>query len=57
MHRNNLLDKIRYLSPVYRISPYCLEGERGLLCNMATPQGTLYKSMVEKYKDAGILNV
>ena len=57
MNKNNLLDTIRYLSPVYRISPYCLEGERGLLCNMATPQGTLYRSMVEEYKNAGLLNV
>jgi hypothetical protein len=57
MHRNNLLDTIRYLSPVYRISPYCLEGERGLLCNMATPQGKLYYSMVCSYEEAGILDV
>ena len=57
MHRNNLLDTIRYLSPVYRISPYCLEGERGLLCNMATPQGKLYESMVGQYVKAGVLDV
>ena len=57
MIKNGLLDKIRYLSPVYRISPYCLEGERGLLCNMATPQGKLYYSMVCSYEDAGILDV
>ena len=57
MVKNNLLDKIRYLSPVYRISPFCLEGERGLLCNMAAPQGRLYKSMVNDYLEAGMLNV
>ncbi len=57
MNRNSLLDKIRYLSPVYRVSPYCLEGERGLLCNMATPQGKLYYSMVEQFRESGILNV
>jgi hypothetical protein len=57
MNKNNLLNTIRYLSPVYRISPYCLEGERGLLCNTATPQGTLYQSMFQQYKEAGILDV
>ena len=53
----NLLDRIRYLSPVYRISQYCLEGERGLLSNIATPQGRLYKSEVEKFREGGIINV
>ena len=57
MYDNNLLDKIRYLSPVYRISQYCLEGERGLLSNIATPQGSLYKSEVEKFREEGLLDV
>ena len=57
MYENNLLDRIRYLSPVYRISQYCLEGERGLLSNIATPQGRLYKSEVEKFREGGIINV
>ena len=54
---NGLLDTIRYLSPTYRISQYCLEGERGLLSNIATPQGELYRSMVGEYVKHGLLDV
>ena len=57
MYENDLLNTIRYLSPTYRISNYCLEGERGLLSNVATPQGSIYKSVVERFKSEGILNV
>ena len=57
MYRNDLLNTIRYLSPTYRISNYCLEGERGLLSNVATPQGSIYKSVVERFESEGILNV
>ena len=28
---NNLYNDIRYLSPYYRVSPYCIEGERGMI--------------------------
>lgn len=28
---NNLFNEIKYLSPYYRVSPYCIEGERGLI--------------------------
>lgn len=57
MIENGLLDTIRYLSPTYRISQYCLEGERGLLSNIATPQGELYRSMVGEYEKHGFLDV
>ena len=57
MIENGLLDTIRYLSPTYRISQYCLEGERGLLSNIATPQGELYRSMVGEYEKHGLLDV
>ena len=57
MIENNLLDKIRYLSPTYRISNYCLEGERGLLSNRATPQGSIYYSTFQQFKDAGLIDV
>ena len=42
----DLLDTVRYLSPIYRVSNYCIEGERGLLSNRATPQGKLYEKHV-----------
>ena len=57
MLNSGLLNTIRYLSPSYRVSSYCIEGERGLLSNVATPQGTIYKSVVEQLKENGIVNV
>jgi|TARA_Y100000310_G_scaffold204522_1_gene204747 hypothetical protein len=57
MVRNGYLDTIRYISPAYRVSKYCLEGERGLLSNRATPQGSLYHSTVERLLEEGLLNV
>ena len=57
MVRNGYLDTIRYISPVYRVSKYCLEGERGLLSNRATPQGRLYQSVVNDYLEAGMLKL
>jgi len=48
MNEEDLLDTIRYLSPVYRVSNYCIEGERGLLSNMATPQSVYYNNMVNQ---------
>lgn len=57
MVRNSLLNTVRYLSPTYRASSYCLEGERGLLSNRATPQGLIYFSVVNQLQEAGIINV
>jgi|TARA_R110002167_G_scaffold247642_3_gene453266 hypothetical protein len=57
MYNNNLLDRIRYLAPTYRVSPYCLEGERGLLSNTSTPQGKIYRQVVDSFQDEGLLNV
>ena len=57
MFNNNLLDRIRYLAPTYRVSPYCLEGERGLLSNTSTPQGSIYRKVVDSFQDEGLLNV
>ena len=57
MYNNNLLDRIRYLAPTYRVSPYCLEGERGLLSNTSTPQGRIYRQVVDSFQDEGLLNV
>lgn len=31
VRQNNLYSGIRYLSPYYRVSPYCIEGERGMI--------------------------
>ena len=33
MRRRNLVSRIAYISEHYRISPWCIEGERGLLSN------------------------
>jgi len=57
MYDNELLDRIRYLSPTYRISEYCLEGERGLLSNTSTPQGRIYRGIVDNFENTGLLNV
>ena len=57
MYDNQLLDRIRYLSPTYRVSEYCLEGERGLLSNTSTPQGRIYRDIVDKFEHTGLLNV
>ena len=57
MYNNNLLDRIRYLAPTYRVSPYCLEGERGLLSNTSTPQGKIYRQVVDSFQDVGLLIV
>ena len=57
MYDNQLLDRIRYLSPTYRVSEYCLEGERGLLSNTSTPQGRMYRDVVDKFEHTGLLNV
>ena len=57
MYENQLLDRIRYLSPTYRVSEYCLEGERGLLSNTSTPQGRMYRDVVDKFEHTGLLNV
>ena len=57
MYNNSLLDRIRYLAPTYRVSPYCLEGERGLLSNTSTPQGKIYRQVVDSFQDEGLLNV
>jgi len=57
MIKNELLNTIRYLSPTYRLSNYCIEGERGLLSNIATPQGVLYKSLIQQFEENGILDV
>ena len=57
MYDNELLDRIRYLAPTYRISKYCLEGERGLLSNTSTPQGRIYRDIVDNFEHKGLLNV
>ena len=57
MYNNSLLDRIRYLAPTYRVSPYCLEGERGLLSNTSTPQGKIYRQVVDSFQDEGLFNV
>ncbi len=57
MYDNQLLDRIRYLSPTYRVSEYCLEGERGLLSNTSSPQGKIYRGVVDKFHDTGLINV
>jgi len=57
MYDNQLLDRIRYLSPTYRVSEYCLEGERGLLSNMSSPQSKIYSTVVNNFKDKGLINV
>ena len=57
MYDNQLLDKIRYLSPTYRASSYCLEGERGLLSNTSTPQGVIYRKVVDGFQNEGLLDV
>jgi len=57
MYNNSLLDRIRYLAPTYRVSPYCLEGERGLLSNTSTPQGKIYRQVVNSFQDEGLFNV
>ena len=56
MYEEELLDTIRYLSPVYRVSNYCIEGERGLLSNMATPQSAHYNRVVNELDFGGILD-
>lgn len=33
--KNNILHKVSYLSPYYRISPYAIDGERGLMSVMS----------------------
>lgn len=33
LHKNNLMDKVSVMSPFYRVSLYCIEGERGLISN------------------------
>tara|TARA_Y100000034_G_scaffold55293_1_gene67771 strand:- start:1119 stop:2039 length:921 start_codon:yes stop_codon:yes gene_type:complete len=55
MYDNELLNTIRYLSPVYRVSNYCIEGERGLLSNMATPQSVYYNNTVNQLNLESIL--
>jgi len=56
MYEEELLDTIRYLSPVYRVSNYCIEGERGLLSNMATPQSGNYNRVVNELDLGAILD-
>jgi len=56
MYDNELLNTIRYLSPVYRVSNYCIEGERGLLSNMATPQSVYYNHAVSELDLGGIID-
>ena len=53
MYQNKLVDKVRYLSPTYRVSYWCLEGERGLLSNRATPQRVIYESGVNDLINMG----
>ena len=55
MYDHELINTIRYLSPVYRVSNYCIEGERGLLSNMATPQSVYYNNTVGQLDLNGIL--
>ena len=55
MNSHGLLNTIRYLSPVYRVSNYCIEGERGLLSNMTTPQSVYYNNAVGKLNLDGVL--
>ena len=57
MYDNSLLDRIRYLAPTYRVSQYCLEGERGLLSNTSTPQGVIYRKVVDGFQNEGLLDV
>tara|TARA_A100001201_G_scaffold21833_3_gene24363 strand:+ start:7673 stop:8593 length:921 start_codon:yes stop_codon:yes gene_type:complete len=56
MNKEELLDTVRYLSPVYRVSNYCIEGERGLLSNMATPQSGNYNRVVNELDLGTILD-
>ena len=53
MYQNGLVDKVRYLSPTYRVSYWCLEGERGLLSNRATPQGSIYMNGIDDLIELG----
>jgi hypothetical protein len=57
MYDNSLLDRIRYLAPTYRVSQHCLEGERGLLSNTSTPQGVIYRKVVDGFQNEGLLDV
>ena len=49
-------DYVRFLSDTYRVSEYCIEGERGFLSKMNTPQANIYVSGVQQLIDDGLIN-
>ena len=49
-------DHVRFLSDAYRVSEYCIEGERGFLSKMNTPQANIYVSGVQQLIDDGLIN-
>jgi hypothetical protein len=57
MMDNGLLSRVRYMSPLYRISNYCIEGERGFISKNATPLGHYFNEGIELLIEEGILNV
>jgi len=49
LEENKLYDKMRFLSPDYRVSDYCIEGERGMFINNnCIPYAHYYKNRVLK---------
>jgi len=57
IEKNNLYDKIRFLSCYYRTSVFCIEGERGYISYSNIPAyDPLYRKMVEFLHDEKILD-
>jgi hypothetical protein len=56
LEENNLYNKMRFLSSNYRVSDYCIEGERGMFINNnCTPYAHYYKNTVLELLDGGKL--
>ena len=47
LDKNNLYDKLRFLSPCYRVSDFIVDAERGLLSN--------HRTLTDNYINAGVV--
>ena len=57
IHEQDLYTKIRFLSPTFRSSLFCIEGERGLFSNNnVAPYAQEYSGMVQELYKLGNLN-
>jgi len=57
LEENNLYNKMRFLSPDYRVSDYCIEGERGLFVNNnCKPYAHYYSNRVNRLLEQGKLD-